>query len=110
MSDPDVIRRSVTRDDYTDNPYTGSIGMYFVYPTPYSGPSYAPLPKWWSMQRDFVLRGTVHRESMWAAAVTKAITKTAALGWERITTAARGCPRLPAAPTNSSERSAGGRD
>lgn len=82
MSDPDVIRRSVTKDDYTDNPYTGSIGMYFVYPTPYSGPSYAPLPKWWSMQRDFVLRGTVHRESMWASAIAKAITKTAALGWE----------------------------
>lgn len=79
MSDPDVIRRSVTKDDYTDNPYTGSIGMYFVYPTPYSGPSYAPLPKWWSTQRDFVLRGTVHRESMWSSAIAKAITKTAVL-------------------------------
>ena len=82
MTDPDVIRRSVTRQDYAADPYSGSVGMYFVYPTPYSGPTYAPLPAWWSTQRDFVLRGTVHRESMWAAAIAKAITKTAALGWE----------------------------
>ena len=75
MSDPDVIRRSVTRQDYAADPYSGSVGMYFVYPTPYSGPTYAPLPAWWSTQRDFVLRGTVHRESMWAAAIAKAITK-----------------------------------
>jgi len=81
MSDPDVIRRSVTRQDYAADPYSGSVGMYFVYPTPYSGPTYAPLPAWWSTQRDFVLRGTVHRESMWAAAIAKAITKTASLGW-----------------------------
>jgi hypothetical protein len=81
MSDPDVLRKSVTRDDYVDNPYGGAVGLYFLYPTAYSGPAYSPLPPWWSVQRDFVLRGTVHREAMWADAVFKAITKIAALGW-----------------------------
>jgi len=82
MTDPTVIRKSVTRDDYATNPYTGPSGLFFFYPTPYSGPAYAPLPRWWSVNRDFALRETVHREAMWAAAISKAITKTAALGWE----------------------------
>jgi len=82
MTDPTVIRKSVTRDDYAENPYNGPSGLFFFYPTPYSGPAYAPLPRWWSVNRDFALRETVHREAMWAAAISKAITKTAALGWE----------------------------
>ena len=80
MTDPTVIRKSVTRDDYSDTPYS-SAGLFFMVPSALSGPAYAPLPPWWSVQRDFVLRGTVHRESMWADAIFKAITKTASLGF-----------------------------
>jgi hypothetical protein len=81
MTDTDLIKKSVTADDYATSPYSGPAGLVFIVPQSYSGPSYAPLPPWWSPQRDFVLRGTVHRESMWADAVFKAITKIAALGW-----------------------------
>ena len=82
MSDTDLIKKSVTAGDYAPNPYAGPSGLMFFYPTAYSGPQYAPLPAWWSVRRDFALRATVHRESMWASAIYKAITKTAALGWE----------------------------
>lgn len=82
MSDPTVIAKSVTRDDYAPNPYAGPSGLLYFYPSMLSGPQYAPLPAWWSVRRDFALRATVHRESMWASAIYKAITKTAALGWE----------------------------
>lgn len=81
MTDPTVIRKSVTADDYAETPYSSS-NIFFMYPTAYGAPQYTPLPAWWSVQRDFVLRGTIHRESMWADAVFKAITKTAALGFE----------------------------
>lgn len=81
MTDPDVIKKSVTSADYANNPYAGYANVYFMYPRVYGAPQYSPLPAWWSLQRDFVLRSTVHREAMWADAVYKAITKTAALGW-----------------------------
>jgi hypothetical protein len=81
MTDTDLIKKSVTKADYADSPYSGPAGLYFVVPQSYAGPSYAPLPAWWSVQRDFVLRGTVHREAMWSDAIFKAITKIAALGW-----------------------------
>lgn len=82
MSDPEVLRKSVTKNDYADTPQSGGAGMFLFYPRALGGAGYAPLPAWWSFERDFVLRGTVQRESMWASAVSKAITKTAALGWE----------------------------
>lgn len=81
MSDPTVIRKSVTAQDYADTPYTSPGGIYFMYPRVFGAPSYSPLPAWWSVERDFVLRSTVHREAMWADAVFKAITKIGALGW-----------------------------
>lgn len=81
MSDPTVIRKSVTAQDYADTPYTSPGGIYFMYPRVFGAPSYSPLPAWWSVERDFVLRSTVHREAMWSDAVFKAITKIGALGW-----------------------------
>lgn len=78
--DTDVIRRSVTAEDHS-TAGRAMPPMFFVTPTMYSIPRYADLLPYWSRDRDFQLRGTVHRESMWAAAIGKAITKRAALGW-----------------------------
>lgn len=40
------------------------------------------LPPYWTLQRDFTLSATIHKEAMWAAAVGIAITKSASLSWE----------------------------
>jgi hypothetical protein len=77
--DTDVMRRSVTRDDHSSGPNIPP--LFFVTPTMYGVPSYADLVPYWSRDRDFQLRASVHREAMWAAAIGKAITKRAALGW-----------------------------
>lgn len=78
--DTDALRRSVTADDYTKDPRASVNLFQFVYPGAY--PGYTELSPWWSRNRDFQLRQTVHREAMWASAVFKAITKRAALGFD----------------------------
>lgn len=78
--DNDVLRRSVTAGDYSKDPHGGVNLFQFVYPGAYSG--YTALSPWWSRDRDFQLRQTVHLEAMWSSAIFKAITKRAALGFE----------------------------
>ncbi len=78
--DIDAKRRSVTSGDYTDDPRASVNLFQFVYPGAY--PGYTELYPWWSRSRDFQLRQTIHRESMWGSAIFKAITKRAALGWD----------------------------
>lgn len=78
--DTDALRRSVTAGDYTDDPRASVNLLQFVYPGAY--PGYTTLSPWWSRNRDFQLRQTVHQESMWASAIFKAITKRAALGFD----------------------------
>lgn len=83
MPDADVIKRSVTRDDYADDPRSGVayIGLWGGYgvregvlpPTP---------PPYWSRQRDALLRSTMYNESYWSGALYIAATKLTAQSWE----------------------------
>lgn len=76
----DMIRRSVTRADY---PQSGESGLWNILIGPTDALHSAPgLPAYWSRARDFVLSATPQLEDMWSAAIYKAKTKTAALGWE----------------------------
>src|SRR3972149_7404676 len=81
MPDQDVLSRSVTRDDYPQTPKAGI--LHFHLPQWSSLGTIAPdLPPYWSMQRDAVLLGTLFREPVWAAAVSKAINKETAKSWK----------------------------
>jgi hypothetical protein len=79
----DVLEKSVTAND--QEVYRQTRGAYFlaVPHAPYAGQVLLPPepPAWWSPSRDFALRATLFAEDMWAAAVAKAITAQAALGW-----------------------------
>ena len=74
---------SVTKRDVRDTTTSGPL-WFAIDPT-----TYAPtlsgakkgLPAWWSPLRDATLRATIHIEDMWAAAIAKATTKQAALGF-----------------------------
>lgn len=78
----DVLRKSVTRGDQADYTAGG-----FMVPGLVTG-GYAgliPLPPALygiSQANDRILADTVYMESMWAAAIGKAISKQAALGWK----------------------------
>lgn len=74
----EILRHSVTRDDYNKTPQTGVIR--WVFPTPGSGGP--DLPNFWSPARDYTLASTLYRESMWADAVSIAIGKIAARGFD----------------------------
>ena len=75
------IKRSVTAGDYAETPYAGAGVYYLMAPSSYAR-GIADLQPYWTISRDFQLRATVMMESMWAAAVFKAITKRAARGFE----------------------------
>lgn len=79
----DVFTKSVTRNNILPVSKGGVIQL--IVPMTF-GIDRAPLPPeppaYWSLQRDMVLRTTVHKESMWAAAVGIAITKIGSLSWE----------------------------
>jgi hypothetical protein len=76
----DVLKRSVTRDDYNStDPRTPAYVLVWDY-APFSRPQ-ADLPAWWSRTRDRMLRATMTQETLWAGAVSRAITKLAARGW-----------------------------
>jgi hypothetical protein len=78
-----VLSQSVTRDDHPNVKQNGmGVGlMRFVVPV--FGPTEgSDLPAYWSPQRDVFLRRSIHLESMWSSALSKAITKIAAQGWE----------------------------
>lgn len=77
-SEAQVLKKSVTAEDYNVSPMQ-NILMHFIQP----GVSTTPdLPAFWSPQRDYVLYGTLYRESMWAAAIYLAITKQVAESFE----------------------------
>lgn len=78
--DVDVLRRSVTRDDYNTDPMAGAV---FHFTVPALGSDSIPdLPPFWSFARDWVLYSTLYRESVWAAAISIATSKIAAQGFE----------------------------
>lgn len=74
----DVLRKSVTRDDYNTEPTSGV--MHWIIPA--LGSAAQDLPQFWSFARDQVLASTLYRESMWADAISIAIGKIAARGFD----------------------------
>lgn len=82
MTDKDVIKKSVTKGDYAEDPRSGIINFMI----PYWGDEQSGLPPvppaYWSGARDFVLKQTLLQESMWADAVGIAVTKMASMSWE----------------------------
>ena len=81
MTEKEVIKKSVTKDDYVDDPRTGIINFII----PYWGAESAGLtpepPAYWTIARDFVLRTTMLQESMWGDAIGIAVTKMASMSY-----------------------------
>ena len=77
MTDMDLFRRSVTKDD---QPLSLESGVIHIFTSAALTPQ-NDIPPHWSRARDVLLRRTPDLEDMWASAVYKAITKQAALGW-----------------------------
>lgn len=75
----EVLQRSVTREDYNKDPTIGGV-YHFVVPALGSGG--VDLPGFWSFARDWVLHSTLYRESMWSAAISIAISKVVAQGYD----------------------------
>ena len=78
QSNADVIKRSVTRDNYNDAKRAGV--WHFMLPLP--ADLTTGLPNYWSFQRDFVLRSAPLMEANWADAIFKATTKMSSLTWK----------------------------
>lgn len=79
----ELIRRSVTRDDYAEDPRSGLGGLWNIWVGPSSSLTQAPgLPFGWSRARDAVLASTPDMEDLWSAAVYKVVTKLASRQWE----------------------------
>lgn len=78
-----ILQRSVAKSDYPTNPYEGNTFRLFI---PMAIGSKLPLlpqlPSYWSLDRDRILRSTVHAEPMWAGAIGIAITKMASMSWQ----------------------------
>lgn len=84
MPDKALLKKSVTRGDYADNPRSGVafIGVFGGYSVS-EGVLPPKPPPYWSKARDYLLRSTVYNEtSFWAPAVYIAVTKLAAQSWE----------------------------
>lgn len=81
-TDVEVIAKSVTKDNYADNPRAGVLNI-MLGDLWTQGRSQLPLdlPPYWSWSRDDILSQTPLAEDMWSAAVSKTITKIAAQGW-----------------------------
>lgn len=81
---PDVLKKSVTKDDYTDN--AGRTGAIIHFWMPAAAGGLTPLPPYpppyWSFARDDMLRQTIYADSLWASAIYIAVTKIAALSWD----------------------------
>jgi hypothetical protein len=83
MTDTDqLIRRSITKGDYADDPQSGRAGLWNILIGPTDLFAAPGLPATWSWQRDAVLYMTRKMEDMWSSAVYKAKTKTVARNWE----------------------------
>ncbi len=76
----DVLKRSVTKQDYNQNPQDGYGGIYQL-TLPYQSGTTGDLPAYWSPMRDRVLKTTPMRESMWASAIGIATSKVASSDW-----------------------------
>lgn len=74
----EVLQRSVTKNDWNDRPYPGA--FHFMLPGPMSAAQ--DLPPFWSIARDWMLYSTLYRESMWSAAISIAISKVVAMGFD----------------------------
>lgn len=78
VTSAEILRRSVTKNDFNDKPYPGVFN--FMLPAPMSGG--LDLPPFWTPARDWVLYSTLFRESMWSAAISIAISKVVAMGFD----------------------------
>src|SRR3990167_8093103 len=76
-SGAEVLKKSVTASDYNRAPLSGI--FHFMLP---GSPTAPDLPAFWSPARDHVLFNTLYRSSMWAAAISLAITKLVAQSFE----------------------------
>lgn len=74
----EILDKSVTKRDFNDRPYPGVFN--FMLPAPMSGG--LDLPPFWTPARDWVLYSTLFRESMWSAAISIAISKIVAMGFD----------------------------
>jgi len=72
---------SAIHGDTYEYPSYGGIPLSIAIPYMASSPNYSDLPYYWSWARDVALAATVHREDMWAAAVSRTATKFAAHGF-----------------------------
>lgn len=88
MPKSDVLKKSVTANNYTDDAgrKDGPVMRFMVGDGQYGSgfmnglPPYPP--PYWSFQRDDLLRSTVYFESMWASAIYIATTKIGSLAWK----------------------------
>lgn len=71
---------SAIHGDTLAYPSNGAL-LQLIMPYLMNAPSYTDLPPYWSQRRDWVLCGSVEKESMWAAAVARTATKFAAHGY-----------------------------
>lgn len=83
MPDSQVLKKSVTLNDYADDPRQGVLNVWVGSPVQ-PGLSLAlppDPPPYWTETRDDVLRGTIYFESLWAAAIFIAVSKASSLTW-----------------------------
>lgn len=80
----DVLKKSVRKDDFTDEAGRKNNVLFFWMPAGAGGITSLPPtpPPYWSFNRDDVLRATVYYESMWASAIYLAVTKISSLSWD----------------------------
>lgn len=81
MSDLDIINKSVTANDYADNPAGGA---FFLALRNYSyNKAFPPnLDNLGLRESDYITSSTIDHEALWAGAVAIAITKVSSLAWE----------------------------
>jgi len=81
MSDLDIINKSVTANDYADNPAGGA---FFLALRNYSyNKAFPPnLDNLGLRESDYITSATIDHEALWAGAVAIAITKVSSLSWE----------------------------
>lgn len=83
MPNPDLIDKSVTKGDHTDQ--AGRKGAVLNFWLPNTGLSQTGLPPepppFWSYARDDILSSTIYHESMWDASIYIAMTKMASMEW-----------------------------
>lgn len=84
MSSNEIVDKSVTKNDFTDDAGKKG-GVYHFWASPWwtmPGALQPTPPPYWSFTRDAILRTTIHHESIWAGAIYVATTKMAALAWK----------------------------